>query len=733
MARVYKLTQRAGHSQAAPPAPVDPAALFGSERTVPSTAAQREIFSAAESDTVASRGYNHSISLFLTGPLDHDALYSALLNLVDRHEALRGRFSADGTEFMVRERIALEMPITDLGQLDQADGAAAYDRFIRAELDHVFDLKEGPLFRATLVRRGADDSVLVFNCHHAIVDGWSLKIILAELPQLYSDLVLGRSHSMLPAAASYLEYLGLAARRERERAEDVAHYWQGVFRDPVAALDLPVDHQRPPTRTYACLREDYRIEHRIYTELKAAGARRGASQFVTLLSAFALFLGRIAGLADFVVGVPAAGQITSGKSGLLGHDARVMPIRCRIEEGDTFGTFSQRIMEAFLAAYEHQWITIPELLRAIRYPIEPSRAPLIAVMFNFDPGMDAGALHFEGLRARHFFNHRNAETFEISVNAVVEEGDLILEWAYNRDLFDAAEMHARLEQFEHLMAGIARQPDSPVESLPLIPSDQVARMDALLNSTGMDYPREICADHLVEKLVLEAGDKIAVEYGSERLTYQQLWQRSGEIAAALASEDLGPLALVGVMLERSADMVAVLLGVWRAGAAFVPLDPAYPDERLDYMVEHSGMRVLLSQAQVSHRPRSAVRVLDVGALARAAPQAGAAARTRRPTDLAYVIYTSGSTGKPKGVQVPHAALVNFLTTMRTQAPGISAADRLLAVTTLSFDIAELELWLPLVTGATTVIADRATVIDGAALARTLSEARISFLQATPST
>ncbi len=706
---------------------------FGDETAIPSTRAMQEIFHASLDCRPASRAFNQSISIFLEGELDRDALYSALLNLLDRHEALRGRFSADGTEFLVRERIAFELPLIDLRNLAATAQETALDELMAKEVEHVFDLLEGPLFRAFLVARGERDHVLVFNCHHAIVDGWSLKIILAELPRLYSDLAQGRVVTELPASASYVEYARLAAGRERDMTEKVRSYWRQVFAGGAPKLELPLDDKRPLLRNYESLREDFYVNQQAYDGLKAAGAKNGLSQFVTLLSAFALYIGRIAGQNDFVIGVPSSGQIANGKSELLGHDSRILPIRFEIREEDTFVTFAKRTMERFLAGYEHQWITLPEVLQAIDFEVEKSRAPLVQVTFSYDPGMDEGALTFKGLKARHFFNLRSAETFEIAVNCVVENNELILEWAYNQSLFDPLEMHFRLKQFEQLMASIAAQPHSPVGTLPVVPQAQISEMDASLNSTAMEFERGLCTDQLIERTVRERPDKIAVEWGSERLTYEQLWRRSGEVAAALLREDLGPLRLAGVMMERSADMVAVLLGVWRAGAAYVPMDPAYPMERLDYMIEHSGMRVLLTQGEIGWNPKRTVRAIDVGDLEGPGGNGKLTAPHRLPSDLAYVIYTSGSTGKPKGVQIPHSALVNFLTTMRTQQPGIAEHDRLLAVTTLSFDIAGLELWLPLLVGATTVIADRAIVVDGRALAHTLREAGITFLQATPST
>jgi amino acid adenylation domain-containing protein len=250
----------------------------------------------------------------------------------------------------------------------------------------------------------------------------------------------------------------------------------------------------------------------------------------------------------------------------------------------------------------------------------------------------------------------------------------------------------------------------------------------------MPYERELCVDALLERTVRATPGKVAVEYGPARVTYQQLWERSGRIAAAILAMNLGPKPLVGVLLDRNEAMIEVLLGVWRAGGAFVPLDPAYPLDRLQYMVDHSRLELVLRQGARDGTPAlTGVTVVDTAAIPAllAMPAEGVPGRTAE--DRAYVIYTSGSTGKPKGVQVPHRALHNFLQTMRTQAPGMQPADRVLAVTTLSFDIAQLELWLPLVSGATVVVVDRGTAIDGHALAAVLRDQQVNFVQATPAT
>lgn len=707
--------------------------LFGREWSVGSTAAQREIFSAALTDPDASLGYNQSISIFLEGALDHDALYSALLNLLDRHEALRGRFSSDGTLFLVRERVGLELPVLDLTALPEAERQSRYQAWVQDELNHVFDLINGPLFRATLVRMDTRRSVLVLNCHHAVVDGWSLKIMLDDLPKLYSALVQGKSHADLEPAASFTGYLITAAAREREFGSAVREFWCNEYQDGVPILELPLDHARPRFRSYCSKRLDHKVNRATYQALKAIGARGGVSQFVSLLSAFALYLHRITGQADLVVGVPAAGQIKSGMARLLGHDARLMPVRCTLQEGDTFAAYARRVMDRFLAAYENQWITVPELIHELKVPVDASRVPFVSVMFDFDPGLRSEEFVFDGLNAHYFYNHRNAETFEICINSAVRGEDLVFECAYSSTLFDTDAMQQRMEQLEQLMASINEQPDLPVAQLSVLPPAQIRAMDAALNATAMEYERGLCVDHLIEQMVRVWPDHPAVQSPGESVTYRELWEKSGRIASAILGLQLGPRPLVGVMLDRTAAMAAVLLGVWRAGGAFVPLDPAYPGDRLQYMVDHSSIRLVLTQGELIGAPQlERVQCMDVDAIL-SGGSAEPRVAGRSPEDLAYVIYTSGSTGQPKGVQVPHRALNNFLRTMATQQPGMKSGDRVLAVTTLSFDIAELELWLPLTTGATSFVIDRGTAIDGHALSALLRDQHINFVQATPAT
>ena len=366
---------------------VDPALLFGAERSAPTTLAQREVLRNAGTDTQAACSFTHSISVFLEGELHLDALYSALLALIERHEALRGRLSRDGQTFLVRERIGFELPVVDLSGCDAAQYQSRYEDLIRIEVERPFDLFEGPLFRALLVRASASRATLVFSCHQVGVDGWSLNVILAELPRLYSALAQGRDDAGLAPAASFVDYLALAGAREARSSGPVRRYWHEVYPGPAPVLELPLDHARPRLRDLASRRIDYRVGKAVAQALKRAGARGGCSQFIGLLAAYAVFLGRISAQDDLVVAVPAAGQIGSGKAPLLGSDTRLMPVRCTLREGDTFTGFAGRLMDHFLAAYEHQWVALGDLVTELGVAVDPARAPLAAVLFSFDPGM----------------------------------------------------------------------------------------------------------------------------------------------------------------------------------------------------------------------------------------------------------------------------------------------------------------------------------------------------------
>ena len=704
-------------------------------RVVPSTESQREIWLAAKLDPEASLAYNESVTLRLRGALDREALHAALQELVDRHDALRATFGPDGETFCVLERLVLALPEADLTLLagEARDHALAERR--RVAVETPFVLEQGPLFRAELVRCDAEDQLLILTAHHIVCDGWSWWVLTRELAALYAGHHGGPAQP-LPPAESFADFaLAQAAHPDiRTLAVDEA-YWLTRYADGTPVLELPTDHARPPRRTFASAREDHVFDPALLAAIKQLGAHRGASLFATLLGSFAAVLARVAGQADVVIGIPAAAQAINGQQDLVGHGVNLLPLRCAPDPAAPVAQLLEATQTTLLDALDHQQYTFGTLLKKLGIGRDPSRLPLVSVLFNIDQALDHEATAFPGLAMEFSSTARSFENFELFINAVQEHGQLRLECQYNRDLFDAATVRRWLAAYETLLRAAVERPEAMLGALPVV-SDSARRELLALQPAATSFDAEQRAHEFFEAQCDRTPDRVAVRAGATALSYAELEARANRIAHLLRANGVHRGVLVGIALDRGIDMVATVLGVLKAGAGYVPLDPGFPVERLNYMVSDAGLAALVTQSD--HTARFDLRGRPVLELDQSAAELLAAAPTRigrdaeaaTPESVAYVIYTSGSTGNPKGVLVPHRATANFLTAMR-QAPGIDADDRLVAVTTLSFDIAFMELMLPLAVGAQVIVASREQVRDGTALRTLIETSKANYLQATP--
>jgi amino acid adenylation domain-containing protein len=702
--------------------------------SAPSSESQREIWTATRMGDDASCAFNESCSLRLVGPLDRAAFRGALADLVQRHEALRTTFSPDGTTLCVAEALSVAVPVVDLAGLQEAERAAREARLLAEEVERPFDLEVGPLVRFHLLQRATDEHVLVFTAHHIVCDGFSTAVLMTDLAALYDARRKGTT-ARLPAPFPFSAYSRELAEWQRSPDHAAAEkFWVERFKGALPVLDLPCDRPRPRLKSYPSRRYDHRIGKETLSAAKKAGAKAGASFFVTLLGALEVLLHRLSGQDDLVVGIPAAGQAATGHPLLVGHCVNTLPIRVQVDGDAPFTSLLGRVRTAMLDAQDHQLYTFGSLLRALAVPRDPSRLPLVSAFFNIDQGFLAESLPFDGLESSFCGNPRHFENFDLFVNAVGLRGEVVLECQYNTDLFDEATVRRWLQAYERILAEVTARPDLALDRIPIVSPEDGRRM-AAWNETRRDYPRERLLHELVEAQVDRTPDAVAVTSGAEPVTYRDLERRANQLARHLRTLGAGPEIAVGLSLQRSIDMMVALLAVQKAGAAYVPLDPAFPAERLAYMVADSGMPLILTQhslraALPPHKAQVVEIDTDWSAIADQPPERLPA--SARPDNLAYVLYTSGSTGKPKGVQVPISAVVNFLWSVRAE-PGLCAADRLVAVTTLSFDIAVLELWLPLVVGAEVVLATHEVAGDGVQLRDLLERARATAMQATPAT
>jgi amino acid adenylation domain-containing protein len=710
----------------------DPFAESTLDRIVPTTEPQREVWLAARLNRGATLAYNESVTMGLRGSAQIDALRGATEDLVRRHDALRSTFSPDGLTLCVSPPGPLDVPIIDFSALDAAERERRLEEIAIQEVEQPFDLEKGPLFRARIVRLGPQDQVVMITAHHIICDGWSYWVVVKELSALYATRV-GRSAEPLPPANSFADY-ALEERRRADLPEFASdeRYWLEQFATLPAPLDLPGDRSRPPLRTQRAGREDHVLDADLVAAIKRTGAKNGASLFVTLLASFSAFLYRLTRQTDVVVGIPAAGQSLAGHERLVGHCVNLLPLRSNVDPKQPFSALLKAMRGTMLGAYEHQGYTFGTLLKKLPLPRDPARLPLVSVVFNIDQALDSEKNSFPGLELDFASNPRRYENFELFINSVQVAGRMRFECQYNCDLFDATTIRRWLADFEVFLRDIVGNPERAIEKLEILsPADKEA-LDRL-NTTTVDYPRDVPLAQLVEAQVERTPDAVAVVCGSESVSFSELNARANQLAHTLVAHGAGPDHLVGIFVERSVDMVVALLAVVKAGAAYLPLDSLLPPERLSYMLEDSKASLVVTQDSLRESlPAFAGTVVSLDEKSWKAKPRDSLAVAVQADNLAYVIYTSGSTGKPKGVEVPRGALTNLLWSMRGWL-GLTAADRLLAITTISFDIAGVDMWLPLLVGARLVVASREEAVDGARLREHIDRHGITFLQATPVT
>jgi amino acid adenylation domain-containing protein len=712
----------------------DPFAAPALARVVPTSEAQREVWLAASLGRESNLAYNESSSIELHGSLDRAALLQALQDLVDRHDALRASTSADGLQLLIAQELALAPTIEDLSQLDLAARDARIAQLLRAEVETPFDLVGGPLIRARLLCLAPDRHQLVISAHHIVCDGWSFGVLAEDLAGLYSARCQGKT-AHLTSAPSYGDY-ALSETQSRPAAEVAADesYWTSRFRNPPAALDLPTDRPRTRERSFASRRLDVTLPKDLHEQIKRLAGRIGASPFAVLLSGFAALLSRLSAQSEVVIGVPSAGQLATGQEGLVGHCVNLLPLRLTTDASLGAAELVQATQAHLLDAFEHQRYTFGTLLRHLRLGRDPSRPALVSVLFNVDQSLEDSALGFLGLAAEVSTNPRSFENFELFVNLSPSKTGLEVECQYNSALFERATIARWIEAYVALLRAACADPMRSIAQVDLVDDAQQRQLEDW-NSTAEPFDLDWRVTDAVRAHSRERPDAPALSDTRRSLTYRQLDSAMEALAARLRAASIGRGKRVGLCLSRGVDMVVAQLAVLHCGAAYVPLDPGFPRERLAFMARDARLDLLLSESALratldwSNAP---LHMLDEHADTVLAADLVRRAEGATRDDPAYIIYTSGSTGRPKGVVIPHAALANFLHSM-ARKPGLGPGDRLLAITTLSFDIAVLELLLPLTVGAEVVIAEREQASDGVRLAALLESSRADVMQATPAT
>lgn len=689
---------------------------------IPLTEAQREIWMVHQLSDTAATSFNESVSLTIRGTLDHDLLFSSLNDVVARHDALRARFSKNGSSFRIAEGSAPTPEIIDLR--GEANVDKALSAFLSKDAHRPVDLISGPPIRATLVRLKDDKHVFVLTAHHIVCDGWSFNTVINDLAAIYSARI-SQSDPDLAAAPSFAAYA--QSDTTRTAKQETRDYWADILSNVPDLPDLPTDRPRTAQRSFNGNTVSIDIPADRIVRLKKAGGKLGATLYSTVLAGLQITLGRIAGSQEVVLCTPMGGQAQLDDQSLVGHLVNFLPIRADFDLEEAVGDHVKRAADAVMAAQDHSAYTLGTMVRDLNIPRHLNRLPISEVQYNLERVAENLKLGIAEAEMRG--NPKAGVNYDLFFNCVEGPKGLRIEVDHNADLFDGSTVARWAQHLGSVLEAICESSATPIKNLPLLSAEEEKALAHQFNATEMGFNRQMTVHDLISAQVEKSPDQIAVTGSDRSLTYRELAERSDSVASHIQSQVSGSGQRIGVALPRDTELLVGLLGVLKAGHTYVPLDPSQPVERQRTVLKTAEAKAVLcpETAGLDLTLSSDCIVID--------PSKAASGVTPNSTDIsgdqaAYVIFTSGSTGTPKGVEIPHSAVVNFLLSMARQ-PGLTASDKLLSVTTVSFDIAVLELFLPLTVGAQVEIATREDVLDGFRLVERLEAGDITVMQATP--
>ncbi len=682
-----------------------------------------------------SAAYNISANMYLNLALDVAALEKSLNVLIERHEVLRTTFVAiDGLPMQViAHSFRLPLPLVDLSGLSESQQKAEALRLANHEVQHPFDLAQGPLIRARLLKQGAEKYILLLTIHHIIFDEWSMNVFYHELATLYEAFSSGKPSSLSDLPIQYADFaIWQQEDLQGEMLDEHLAYWKRQLTGAPTTVNLPVDRHRSAVLTSSGAMYFATLPKDLVEKLKALSHQEGVTLYMTLVAAFQTLLQRYTNQDDLMSGTFAVGRTQIETEALIGFFTNTLVLRTDLSGNPPFRDLLSRVRETVLEAYAHQEAPFEYLVKELQPERNMSQNPLFQVLLSLDPPLPT--LSSNWIPAP-LAIQTGTTKFDLSLGLAERSWGMTCRFEYRTDLFDEVTIALMAGHWQMLLESIVANPSKPLAELPLLRETERHQLLVEWNATQTAYPKDRCIHQLFEEQVEQTPDATAVVCEDKYLTYRELNARANQVAHYLQQLDVGPEVLVGICVERSLDMLVGLFGILKAGGAYVPLDPTYPADRLAFMVEDAKVSVLVIQQHLRENlpaPGAKFVCLDADRVVLSQQREVNPAPVVTSNNLAYVIYTSGSTGQPKGVQISHRAVVNLLTSMRQQ-PGLLAEDTLLAVTTLSFDIAYLELFLPLTVGARLVVASRDVTTDGQALAELLTRSQATIMQATPIT
>ena len=680
--------------------------------------------------------YNVPIALRLSGRVDADRLEQALAAIVERHETLRTTFTTVRGD--PRQVVALEGRVTlsrvDLSYLEAGEREAAAYKVANEEAERPFNLATGPLWRTTLVELGDEDHLLVICMHHIVSDGWSLGIFAAELSEIYDALVEGREPKLEPLPVQYADF----AQWQRKwfqgaELERQLSYWKDHLAGAPAALEIPTDNPRPPIQSFEGRSVQFTTSRELSDAVNELARSRGVTTFMLAMAAFSTFLHRYTGSTDIVLGVPIAGRNRSEIEGLIGFFVNTLAMRHDLSGDPRFIELVERTRDVALAGYAHQDLPFEKLVEELKPPRDLSHSPLFQVVFGFQ-NTPTPVFDLAGLQIDLPDLEDTSAKFDLSMDMVeTDEGCLAGSMNYATALFERATIEEMLAHFETLLESIVANPEARLSELVILTHEAKRRIVKGFNETTAGYPEERLMHEHFEVLARETPEAVALSFEGESVTYAALNERANRLAHHLRAMGLGPEDLVGIVLDRGIELVVAVAGVLKSGAAYVPVDPAYPPGRIEFTFCDARVAAVVTTGELEELvPEGVPRVrIDADTDAIAARPSEDPGRVAAPDNVAYVIYTSGSTGTPKGVLVAHRGFANMVSVAGRDFD-LNAGDRVVQFGSIAFDGSLFDVATAVAGGATLCLATRATLLPGPDLFRFLRDEAVTVASLQPS-
>lgn len=679
--------------------------------------------------------FNIPSAVRLSGELNIGVFEKTLNEIIRRHEILRTNFILkDGQPVQViSENATLEIYQLDLHHLDKTEQEAEVIHLMTEEAQKPFNLAKDLLLRVTLLKLDKAEFVVFLTMHHIVSDGWSMEIFIRELVSIYTAFCKSKPSPLPELSIQYVDFATWQRQRlQGEVLEKQLSYWKQQLPGTLPVLQLPTDFPRSRIQSFRGANKTFTISDDLTQKIRTISQTEGATLFVFLLAVFKVLLYRYTGLENIIVGSPVANRNRKEIEGLIGFFVNTLVLRSSLKGNPTFQEFLQQVKKTTWEAYDHQDLPFEKLVEHLHPERDLSYNPLFQVKFRLEnapqtdfklPDLSLTALKQTNPTAK----------LDLSLDIYETPSGLVGGFEYNRDLFKPETISRLVEHFQTLLEEIVKNPNQPIGELSLLTSQEQHQILKTWNQTQKNYTDNLCFHHLFEAQVEKTPDAVALIFQDEQLTYQELNRRSNQLAHYLIKKGVKPEVKVGICVERSFEMIIALLGVFKAGGAYLPLDSNYPPERLAFMVEDSQISVLLTQSNLSISKTSGSEVICLDKTRNSIAQEPAENPQIKvtPDNLAYLIYTSGSTGIPKGVLIPHNGLVN-LTEDKIRVCKVHSDSCVLQFFSFSFDASIPEIIMALASGGKLCLAPAETLLPGLDLLTLLREKNITHITITPS-